>query len=197
MISQALPSEATTAGEIARQLAQILGPAYQPADGTVIAAELLAYGDAIAIVLANTLQSINEAFANLSIHLLGEYEVEYGLPVRPDLSNAVRQARIVAKIQAIRRASPNGITTAVRSVVGSLGSVIIYENATSNADFASYPRGVFQFGVTIGTSAWNNYDVRVQAQQIVNQMKPAHTRGDVGASKGFILGTSLLGRDLL
>jgi hypothetical protein len=107
------PTEATDDGDFARQLATLLGPAYQAGDDSNNAAEFLALGGALADLRLVIIDSLAEAFANEAWDLLSELETIYGLPVRTDLDEEDRQARLVAKIRAARAGTPNSILLAV------------------------------------------------------------------------------------
>ena len=115
--SQALPSEVSVAGDFARQLARLIGPAYQPADGTAIAADLLAIGGALAAARASNLGLLNEAFPDTALQLLPEWEVAFGIPDGTGLSTATRQARVAAAVLAsFLYGSPQGIQGAMRAI---------------------------------------------------------------------------------
>lgn len=196
-LNQALPSEATDDGDLARQLLEILGPAYQAPDGSNNAADFLSLGGALADVRAVLRDALAEAFADTAWDLLSELETIYGLPVRTDLSQTDRQARLVAKIRAARAGSPQDIKRAVGAINP---TVTVHENTPTIATTAGYPRGVFLFAVRLAVTVWNNPSLRAQIDALCRQMQPTHTNHSLHTNDpavGFRCNdpNSLVGRD--
>ncbi len=183
------PTEATDDGDFARQLATLLGPAYQAGDDSNNAAEFLALGGALADVRNVILDSLREAFATEAWDLLSELETIYGLPVRTDLAEEDRQARLVAKIRAARAGTPQGI---LRAVAPYDTTAQVFEvgpsDVTQEADLPTAPgaaRGVYQWALQIASAVYDDPTKLAAILAIVEQMKPAHTRGSVCVTVGF------------
>jgi hypothetical protein len=188
------PTEVSAAGDLARQLATILGPAYQAPDGSNNAAELLALGGALAAARDQLKRALDQAFVDTATDLLPELEAEYGLPVQPELSTTARQARLLAKVRAARAGSPQSILLAVRAEDPT--ATLAAENTPTTAAADGYPRGVFVWAVICATSVFDDPVKLARVKALVAQMAPAHTRGDVAASAGdFRFGVSKFGRD--
>lgn len=181
---QALPTEDTAAGELARQLARLLGPAYQAGDTSRVAADLLALGAALADTRATTTGTLDDAFVDATTHLLDEWEARLGLAPGIALATADRQARLVAKVRAAFGGQPDQIAAAC-DALGGAGTTDVAENSV--ADVATTDlRGVFQFAVRVDTTTALNPQTVAVLQAIVDGMKPAHTRGSVTDALGFL-----------
>lgn len=192
------PSAAGVAGDLARQIALALGTAYNHTDGTVNAADALADGDALAAVRAQVVLAMYQAFVNTATVLLDEHERDYGLPIRRDMTNADRQARLVAKVRAARRGSPRSVETALRAITG---TATVLENLLTAVPIApdGIRRGQWHFGVLIPAAKWADINIRAQASAIIEQMKPAYTTFALGVTSPFLCDdpNSLTDRDLL
>lgn len=179
---QALPTEAGAAGDTARRLARAIGPVVQPANGTRIAADLLALGGSIADGRSTLRTAIAQASADAATDLLGELERIYGLALeRTDLSMAARQTRLLAKLRATRGGSPQSILLAVRSIDPT--ATVTEFTAAQNT---TYPRGVFHFVLALAPAVFSNDEQRAQIEQLVAQMKPAHTGCSIVPSDAFL-----------
>lgn len=187
------PTEVSAAGDLARQLATILGPAYQAPDGSNNAAELLALGGALAAARDQLRRALDQAFVDTATDLLPELEAEYGLAVQPELSTAARQARLLAKVRAARAGTPQGILNAARV---DDPTATIGENTPTTAAAAGYPRGAYVWVLICATGVFDDPTRLARMQALVEQMKPAHTKGYVAQSAGnFQAGISRAGRD--
>jgi len=188
---QPMPSEDSKAGFFARQLALLIGSAYQPVDNTRVAARLLALGGAIRDARATNLASLAEAFPDTAAQLLSDWETHLGLAVRGDLSIVPREQRALAKARAARAGTPQSMLVAVRALDP---TETIYENTLG-------PVGdeMFVFAILIQVSTFNNPLVFDQIRAIVEQMKPAFTRGNLPTRIGFRCDDplSLVDRDCL
>lgn len=191
-VVQSLPSEDSEDGKFARQLARLIGPAIQPADGTNIAQDMLALGGALADARATLRDLLAEAFADSAWDLLSELERVYGLPVREDLSRSQRQTRLVAKVRAARAGTPDSILLAVAPYDTTAS---IYENVA--ADVTYYPSAVFLWDLIVSAAVHADAEAIIAIRAIVEQMKPAHTKCFVVTKVGFKFGDSgsLMGRD--
>lgn len=180
-----LPTEDSAAGEYARQLASLLGTAFQAADGTAIAADLLALAGVLADARAHLRQLADEATIAGATDMLAEFEREYGLPVRADRTDADRQADLIAKVRAARAGTPQSIVAALAPIT----TVTVYENTPSNVPQSpdywaadhTYPllagarRHVFRWSVRADAAVLAVDDKAAAMRRIVAQMKPAHT----------------------
>ena len=195
-VVQQLPSEASASGDLARAIARLLGPAYQPGNGTVAAALFLALGDILKDTRAINVDAINEAFASSANQLLTRYETVYGIVSNPSLTIAQREQRIVAKIQALRPGTPQDIAAAVNNLLSG-GNCTIFENEWTAV--LSDPNGVYVWALTIAASDWNNTATLAAVNALVQQMKPAHTLGSVAVNADFLTddSNSLTNRDVL
>lgn len=198
-ISQQQPTEQSVAGDIARYLLRIMGPAIQAPDGSQNAARFLALGGALARARQITVSSLDEAFVTTALMLLGEHEADYGLAVRPDLSVEARRTRLLAKVRASKRSSPQGILRAVRTIDPTTTIVEITPDdispRTTDGAFPGSDRDVYFFYVVVDSPVFFDTDKKAQIEAIVHQMKPAHKDFRVVKSIGFLAGISQAGID--
>jgi uncharacterized protein YmfQ (DUF2313 family) len=189
-------SEPSDAGDFARQLAQLLGPAYQASDSSLVEADFLAMGKALADARSTNLRALDEAFVSSATEMLAELETIYGLAVRPDLTVQERRDLLVAKVRAARDGTPQGILRSVRKIDP---TATIFENSCDEIVGSGDPNNVFYWALRIAASVWANDTKRAEITRIVQQMKPAHTRGNVAVSVGFLTDdpNSLTDRDVL
>ncbi len=182
---QVLPTEISTAGSFARQLAKILGPAYTPKDGTAAGADALAWGDALAEIKATQDTSIDQAFADTATDLLSELELQRGIPVSVVLVDSERQVNLTAAVRANFSGSPNDILAAVRTISP---TALLYENLAVDVQ-ATDPKAVFRFSIVIPEADWgktvaDNYK-RNLIRDTVRRMKPGHTDFTIATRVGF------------
>ena len=190
---QRLPSNAGIEGDIARQLAILLGPALSPGDGTRIAADLLALASSLSQARTTLQNALAECFPDTAVETLDQWEQMMGLAVREDLSTSDRQKRLLSKFRAAFSGTPQDITTAVSTIATVLG---VQENSAAGVA-SSNPRAVFLFAVLIAGGDFINDDTNHQARLLIDQMKPAHTKASLGASAGFFCDLSKIEFDLL
>lgn len=192
---QSLPTEQSQAGDFARRLAVILGPSYTPADGTRIAADLLALGGALAGARDTNLAALNEAFVTSAVQLLSELETSYGLTPRPDISVEDRRVRLIAKIRAARAGTPQSILRAIHTYdpTAQLNEVTPNDISprTSDGTYPGTDRGVFHITITLSDAIYANTSTRSEIAAIVEQMKPAHVSYTLATSYGFFADISL------
>jgi uncharacterized protein YmfQ (DUF2313 family) len=202
-VVQGLPSEASDAGEFARQLLTIIGPAYSGADGTNVAADFLALGGSLAVTRAVIARALAQAFVGEASDILTELEVEYGLPVRTDMTTAQRQSRLLAKVRAARGSQPQRMLLSLTAIAP---EATIAENTPSTvpheldtSTYAGAARGVYNFGVLVNATTFADPTALPALKAVVEQMKPAHTRGSIGTRRHFRCTDplSLTNRDLL
>lgn len=94
--SQALPGGTTKAADRARRLAIWIGPSIRPADGTLVAKDLLALGAELALGHDTVLRAVAQAHPGTATDLLPELEEQYGLPDGTGLATSARQAIFAA-----------------------------------------------------------------------------------------------------
>jgi hypothetical protein len=194
-VSQAVPTEESPGGDIARRLAAALGTAWQAGDTTHNAALLLAIGDAFADLYADQDIATNQAFVNTATVMLSELEERYGLTVRIDMSTADRQTRLLSKVRAARAGTPQGIE---RSITPYDPTVTVAENLSSDPLLGD-PRGVYVFAVQIAASVFSDPTKLAAIRDAVEQLKVAYTLGNVCTRTGFRCDDplSLTDRDVL
>jgi hypothetical protein len=190
---QPLPSIAGDAGTFARQLLRLIGPGRQAPDGSLAAADALGYGATLADSRQMLLDTAEEAFPSLANDLLAEWESLLGVPSDSTLSDADRQAILVAHTRALLGASPQAIDSAVSAYTG---SCVVAE--TNSADvYASDPhptadtrRGVFLFAVIVPIAYVESARRLAQVYAIVNRMRPSHTQASVTNGVGVKVETA-------
>lgn len=186
-----LPTESGKGADLARQLGTILGTAARWASGTVAGAFLLALGDALSDVHTTITGAGDEAFATTATNLLDELETEYGLPVNTTLTTDQRRDRLVAKIRAARAGTPGGIVRAISAIDD---TVEVIEITAPAAQLTDEPRLAYRFTVLISDATYDDAGALAAVRQIIEQMKPAHTLGDIASGRPFTLDDPLLGR---
>lgn len=177
-------------GRFARELAQILGTAYQAVNGNLITADLTSLGGALALIRATSLRSLDQAFADAASDTLDDLEREFGLATRPDLPQTDRRTRLVAKVRAYIAATAQNIANAIRAYDS---TATVHENVPDGS------RAPFQFGITLSDAIYDSVIKLAAIAALIEQMKPAHTKGNLGTKKGFYTNeaTSLTNRTLI
>jgi uncharacterized protein YmfQ (DUF2313 family) len=195
IVPQALPTGTTVGDDFARELALLLGPAYTPAEGTLIAEDLHTLGDSLGDAYSTQQRALDEAFCETATELLDGWEFRLGLPTDASLSPALRRNAVTAK----RRATGGGITARVLAAIQAIeGSATIRPNRCVDVA-ATNPRAIFQWVVVIPAVSWADEVKRTRILEIVRQMKPAHTRCVITTQVGFYADdpNSLTDRDVL
>lgn len=189
-VPHALPSEASPAGDFARGLALLVGPAVQAPPGSCAEADYLAKGDLLAALSATTNAAQAQAFAPQATQLLADWEAVYGLPSDGALTTAQRQARLAAAVLAGRSGSAQAIAAMARVYDA---TAAVYENTpasvshapTVGADDGLLPgtsRAVFQFAIRVAAATFADPLASAAIAALGARMKPAHT--------GFVLCTN-------
>lgn len=194
-VDQPLPQGTTTGDAFAREIALLLGPAFQPVEGSLICEDLHTTGDALAAVYATQQRALDQAFTDTATELLDKWEFALGLEVNPNADTATRQGWATAE----RRASGGGITARVLAAVQSIeGTAAIRPNRCLDVA-ATNPRAIFQWVIVIPAATWADTAKRSRILDVVRQMKPAHTRCVVTTQVGFYADDpdSLTDRDVL
>lgn len=193
-VDQPLPQGTTVGDDFARELAILIGPAYQPVEGSLIAADLHTTGDALAAVYATQQRALDQAFTDSATEMLDKWEFALGLEVTPNADVATRQGWATAK----RRAHGGGITARVLAAVRAIEpTATIRPNKC--VDVTANDRMIFQWVIVIPAATWAKTETRVRILEVVRQMKPAHTRCVVTTQVGFFTDdpNSLTDRDVL
>jgi uncharacterized protein YmfQ (DUF2313 family) len=193
-IHQPLPSGETETDRYARELARLIGPSYQPADGTLIAEDLRALGSLLARARAHQSSALDERFADLATETLSEWEAALGLPVDPTRTVEARRATSAAKMRAAFGGIPQRMLKALRPLAPEAS---IVENLAINCVAA--PRQVFHYVVVVSAAHWADDGLRAQLEALVEQMQPTHKRGTLHTRVGFRCDDpdSLTDRDVL
>lgn len=182
---QSLPTGSSAAATLARQLLRLVGPGRQAPDGSLAAADALAYGASLADSRQMLLDTAAEAFPNLATDLLTEWERLLGLPTDETLPTADRRALLLAHTRALLGASPDAIETAVAAYTGSC----IVREVTAAEAWAGEPgvtqylvaarRAVFRFVVAVPAAYVLSARKRDTVLGIVNRMKPSHSTATI------------------
>jgi uncharacterized protein YmfQ (DUF2313 family) len=179
-IHQPLPSGETETDVFARELARLIGPGYQPADGTLIAEDLRALGSLLARARAHQTSAILERFAHRATETLPEWEKALELPVDPTRTLEQRRAAVVAKIRAIFGGTPQRILKAVRALAP---EATLVENRA--VDVLADPRQVFRWVVLISAAHFGDEATRGRIADLIEQMEPAITGAGIATRVGF------------
>ena len=167
--AHALPTEAGTAGDIARTLGRLTGPAIQAPDGSHAAVEYLGTGDLLSAA-RSTLLTIAEATPQRASSLLSEWERALALPVRESDTTADRQRTIVARLRAV-----GGPTTRIARAVAAIaaGDVSLVERP--HTDFpASDTRKVMRLQVLVVRDVWVDTELRADLDELLDLIMPSH-----------------------
>lgn len=180
-IAHSLPTTAGTAGDLARQLGRLVGPAVQAPDDSLAAAEYLALGGALALARQATLDAIAEAIPASADDLLPEWEEHLGLPVQPQDTDDDRRARILARLRAA-----GGTVQRIERSSGTLagGACVVLEQLWSAVTLV--PRMVFRFAIQVPTALHQDVEFRSALDELLQRQAPAHTTWNVlDASAGM------------
>jgi len=183
---QALPSTATAAGNVARRLLTLKGPAIQAPDGSLNAADALALGASLEDARQMLATARAQAFVCDATYMLDELERLYGLTVDTGATTAARQARLLTFVRANAAGIPASIEVAVATLTGAC-RVVEYTArevyATDPSPTAETRRGVFRFAVVVPRAYAESAPWRTLIAAVVNRMKPAHTSFTVTAGE--------------
>lgn len=185
---QALPTRAATAGALARQLLRLIGPGRQAQDGSLNAADALAYGSALAAARATQLGALGEAFVDTATDLLSEWEALLGIAVDTTLPVAARRARLLAFRRAATSGSPQSIEASVAAYAGSCSIVESSAVRVWRGDpfpVAAARRGVFRFTVVVPLGYVQSAAASAEVGRLVDRMKPAHTTYQIANAACF------------
>ena len=182
---QALPSTATAAGDVARRLLTLKGPAIQAPDGSLNAADALALGASLEDARQMLATARAQAFVCDATYMLDELERLYGLTVDTGATTAARQARLLTFVRANAAGIPASIEVAVATLTGACSVTEFTAGevyATDPSPTAETRRGVFRFVVAVPRAYAENAAWRALISAVVNRMKPAHTTFTIATS---------------
>ena len=177
--------------QIARTMLSLVGVGWQAPQDSLVAADALALGSSYADLREELLHVWDQAFvayATGNNGLLTEWEQVYGLPVDTTMSDASRQARLVAFARASISGTPQSIESAVAAYTGTctvVESIASEVWATDPLHLPATRRLVFQFAVVVPIGFASNPTKAAQVRAIVDRMKPAHTNYNVTNHVGF------------
>lgn len=189
--TQALPTGNTNAAALARQLLRLAGPGRQAPDGSLAAADALAYGSTLADTRQMLLDTAAEAFPYLATYLLTEWETLLGLPTDETLPVAERRSRLTAHTRALLGASPDAIEAAVATYAGTctvreITAGEAWYGEPGVAEWLTYARrAVFRFVVIVSLAYVESDRKRNTIARIVLRMKPAHTTYTIASKFGM------------
>lgn len=171
-LTQALPTAAGAAADLARMIGRLLGPAYQAPDASQNADAFLALGDALATSRGVTITSLAQAFPDAATNLLDEWEVMLALSPGAGLyTTAQRQTRLLARWRTRFAGTPNAIIAALTPLNG-IAPVI---RETLSSESRANPRRVFAFTFKVEVDP-NDALAIAPFIATVGVMKPAHTQ---------------------
>lgn len=191
--TQALPTDSSIAGTLARQLLRLVGPGRQAADGSLAAADALAYGATLAGSRQTLLDTAAEAFPYLATDLLTEWESLLGLPTDDTLPETERRARLTAHTRALLGASPDAIESAVAAYAGTctvreITADKAWYGEPGVAEWLTYARrAVFRFVVLVPIGYIDSSRKRANVVSILARMKPAHTTYTIASKFGMLV----------
>jgi hypothetical protein len=177
-----LPTTSGVTGDLARQLARLVGPAVQAPDGSLASCEYLALGESLGDVRAALLTALADALptAATTDAALAAWEEHLGLPIHTERTDAERQAAIVARVRAIG-GSKQRIRRAVATLAG--GAVLVGEWAFS--DVLGNPVMVHRFDVDLPTALFTDEAFRAELDELLSRQAPAHTTWTIAGPDGL------------
>jgi uncharacterized protein YmfQ (DUF2313 family) len=193
--TQPLPTQAVAGGamtvQIARAMLALIGGGYAAPQDGLNAADYLALGSSFADLRASLLNVWGQEFvasATGVTGLLTQWEQTLGLPVDTTMTDADRQARLVAFVRSAISGTPQSIESAVAAVTTSCTVVETTASAVRASDptpTADTPRGVFLFAVVVPIGFVQSVPKNALVASIVERMKPAHTDFTIANAVGF------------
>ena len=168
--SQSTPQESGRAGDLARALLALLGPAWQAPDGSVSEAQFLAEGDALDAALDALDEAIAQAYPGEASSELAAWERVLYLPTDELQSTATRQAAALARVRGTLSGSPDDLLAAVQTLVP--GASLREWDATEAAASGN-ARNVFTLRVSLGAS-YGDSETESKVTALLAAAKPAH-----------------------
>ncbi len=177
----AVPTLAGATGDLARQLARLVGPAVQAGDDSVAAAHYLALASGLATARQTTLDAIAESTPATADDLLAEWEAVLAVPVRPGASTASRRTAILARLRAIA-GTRQRIARTTRIVAGGTTAATEHVYTAVTAE----PRKVFRFVLTAPAAALDDGPTVTALDELLQRQAPAHTTWNLATGLSFL-----------
>lgn len=188
----------TIAPSYARMLAALLPPGrLWSLIGDLISDVLLACADELARVHARVLDLLNEVDPTTATELLPEYERELDVIAAPSIDE--RRANIVARLVRRQRFRPVDFQQALSLLLAQAPEdVVVLERSPAFAASIADAREIFRFFAYRDPTLPGTYFL-ASAQEVVDKMKPSHTKGHVieSVSARYADPHTLYGRDLM
>lgn len=184
-VTHSVPTEATRAGDLARQLARLVGPAVQAPDTSVAAQEYLALGGALATARQTTLDALAEAFPQTADDTLPEWEAALVIPATVGATTATRRSALLARLRAIG-GSPQRAERAASTLAGATVTTAEY----LWSDVLLSPRRVFRFTVVVPAALVDDVEFRAQLHELLERLAPAHCMWQVVSAAEFLFSTA-------
>lgn len=172
-------AEDPVASAYARMLGALLPPGklWRLVTGSTLYQLLLGCADELSRVEARTTDLLNEADPTTAFELLPEYESELGLEQAATLDE--RRARIVSRLVARQRFRPVDVQQALAPLLGQdPEDVDVREQSAAFASSIDDPPEIFRFLVHRDPNEPGTYFLE-SAQDLVDQIKPSHTIGQI------------------
>ena len=180
---QSLPTSTLTGRAstlaIARQLLRVIGAGWQAPQGSLTAADALAFGASLDDARLMLIDLLNQAFPTTVTSMVAEWEAAYGLLPDSSLTLADRQMRLLTFLRSSGAGSPQSIASAVDAFTG--GGTTVVETPSTTVDV----RAVFRFVVVVPLAVLLNPIKRARIVDMIERMKPAHTLGVTANAVGF------------
>ena len=180
---QSLPTSTLTGRAstlaIARQLLRVIGAGWQAPQGSLTAADALAFGASLDDARLMLIDLLDQAFPTTVTSMVAEWEAAYGLLPDSSLTLADRQMRLLTFLRSSGAGSPQSIASAVDAFTG--GGSIVVETPSTTVDV----RAVFRFVVVVPLAVLLNPIKRARIVDMIERMKPAHTLGVTANAVGF------------
>jgi len=180
---QSLPTSTLTGRAstlaIARQLLRVIGAGWQAPQGSLTAADALAFGASLDDARLMLIDLLDQAFPTTVTSMVAEWEAAYGLLPDSSLTLADRQMRLLTFLRSSGAGSPQSIASAIDAFTG--GGTTVVETPSTTVDV----RAVFGFVVVVPLAVLQNTAKRARIADMIERMKPAHSRGVTANAVGF------------
>lgn len=182
-MAHALPTEAGAGGDMARQLARLVGPAVQAPDDSVAGVEYLGHGTLLAAARQRTLDTVAEATPHRATDLLEEWERVLALAVRSSESTSARRAAVVARLRAVGGAP----TRVARALAALAEEVQIQEHP--HTDFpVGRTRKTMRLRVLVSATTHTDPVLRALLDELLDLLLPSHCTWSVQTTEVFTFG---------
>lgn len=192
--TQALPTASVDGRaitvQIARMMLGMVGSGWQAPQGSNNAADALALASSYADLRALLVLLADQIFvssATGTTGLLSEWETLLAIPVDTTLTDAQRQARLVAFTRSAIAGTPQNIESAVAAITT---TATVYETSAEQASAGRNVRSVFHFAVVVPIANITNVQTLNQITAVLNRMKPAHADFSVTNAVGLLAETA-------